>query len=109
MKSIRRPPRPVPVLTPEEEAYLSWITDSEKFTIEAALAMYAPGRTVPLTPAERAEIAGADLAPLLRAGIEIGLADYPERDKILKSLNETPGAAEGSPSARNRGNDDKET
>ena len=40
MTNKRRPPRPVPALTAEEEAYLSWISDSKRFTLEAAIAMY---------------------------------------------------------------------
>lgn len=103
--------RPVPVLAPNATAkkqFLAWVTDSDKFTVEAALAMYAPGRTVRLTAAERAALDGVDLVPLLRAGIEIGLADYPESDKILKSLDDALGAADGNSDALNRGNDDKE-
>lgn len=41
MTNMRRPPRLVPELTAEEEAYLSWISDSKRFTIEAALARHA--------------------------------------------------------------------
>lgn len=74
--------------TVQEEAFLSWVTDSDKFTLEAALAMYAHGNTVPLTPAERAALDGVDLVPLLRAGVEIGLADHSGRDQILKSMHD---------------------
>jgi|GEM_PF-6011152 len=97
---------PRTVLSPNataEKQFLAWVTDSDKFTVEAALAMYTPGRTVPLTAAERVALDSVDLVPLLRSGIEIGLADYSERDKILKSLNDTLAAADGSSDALNRG------
>ncbi|MDO8776448.1 MAG: hypothetical protein Q7K57_48595 [Burkholderiaceae bacterium] len=87
----------------QDGAFMSWVTDSEKFTIEAALAMYAPGNTVPLTDAERAALDGVDLVPLLRAGIEIGLADYPDRKAILKSMNDTLDATDLTSDALNRG------
>jgi hypothetical protein len=67
----------------------STLTESDKFALEAALAMYPPGNTVPLTAADRAEIAGVDLVPLLRAGVEMGLENYLGRDKVLQSMNDT--------------------
>ena len=36
-----RPTRPVPALTPEDEAFLQRITDSKAFTLVAALTMYS--------------------------------------------------------------------
>lgn len=45
--------RTVPVLTPKQEAFLSAISDSGKFTLEAALARHATVRPVPpLTPGQ---------------------------------------------------------
>ena len=65
MTNKRRPPRPVPELTAEEEAYLSWISDSKRFTIEAALAMYSGQvRVRPPTPALQLQLA-YDFAALL--------------------------------------------
>ena len=110
MKSKKRwPPRPEPARHTQEDEFLAWVTDSDKFTIEAALELYRPGNTVSLTAAERAALDSVDLGPLLRAGIEIGLADYSERDKILKSLTDTLDAADRTSDALNRGNDDRET
>lgn len=43
----RRPPRPVPSLTTEQEAFLFAIADSKSFTLEAVLARHAPPETLP--------------------------------------------------------------
>ena len=48
MKSKKfKPPRPVPVPPPEQEAFLSAITDSKLFTLNAVLERHTSGRPTP--------------------------------------------------------------
>ena len=56
MKSKKRnPPRPVPVLTPQQEALLTAIADSKQFTLDAALVRAAGAvRLRPLIDADTA-------------------------------------------------------
>jgi len=42
MAKKRKPPRPVPVLSHEQESFLAAISDSGQFTLDKVLARHAP-------------------------------------------------------------------
>lgn len=71
----RSPPRPVPILTPEQEAFHAGITaDRELFSLEAVLARHAGAvRLLPLTDAQHAVIAKA--APRQRGKVISSIPD----------------------------------